>query len=504
MLALFLLAFSVVAVVWYARRWRSRLLWLALGGFWISLAVLLLMNPPAIPKPTFGFMMDTPLWYDEIFTWHMANLPIADMITATTGDVHPPLWYGLEHYIVQTIGDSELALRLPALVLSLVSIELCYFLALALGYRRLPSLGAAWLLSAMPGFLFYAQEARMYALLQAAVLLATFGLVTRRLWLMGIGMILTLYAHNLGVFYVLPIGLLSLWLEWESGRVPWHTLATGAGVLAAWSPWLATLLRQTRDISDGFWLQSRTLGGYLMPFYRIPWMGIAPWLQQHAVLIAGGMLALALWAGLRHRFRCWFPLAMIIGPAVGLALVSILWRPVYLGRFFVGTLPFLAILVSTGLSKLETRPRAAILAALVPMLALGLAWQRKGTEHYRDWVAEMETHVNPGDVIYHANLASYIQLSYYLPQARHVVHPTVGDLEQSLTLPTQRIMGIERQRAEDLEEDRLIVIWAENPLTTADELEALERALDLGEARKLAGWYEDNDLVETTVWEVER
>lgn len=502
--ALFLLAFSVAAVVWYCRRWRRRLLWLALGGFWLSLLALLAMNPPVIGRPSWGVLIDEPLWYDEIFTWHMARLPIDEMVQATAGDVHPPLWYAIEHVAIQAIGDSEAALRLPSLAFGLASVALCYALARALGYDVALSVACAGMLALMPGFIWYAQEARMYALLQAAVLLATVGLVTGRRWLMGIGMVITLYSHNLGVFAVLPIGLLSLWLEWE-GRFPWRTVATGVGVVAAWSPWLATLLRQTRDISDGFWIQAASLGGYLRPFYRvIVGMGIASWLEQHAVLVAGGMLGLALWAGLRPRFRHWFPLAMIIGPTAGLLLASLAWRPIYLSRFFVVTTPFLAILLSVGLSKLETPTRSAILAGLVPMLLLGVLWQGKGTESYTNLIAEIREHLEPGDVVWHGNLASYIQLSYYLPEARHVCHPTVGDLEQSLTLETQAALGIGRREAHELDVDRYLVIWAENPLTTVDEVEALGRALDLGQARKLLEWHEDNPLVHPSLWEVRR
>jgi hypothetical protein len=503
--ALFLLAFAVVAVVWYAHQKGHNLLWFALGGFWSSLLALVALNPPAIPEFTFGALLDKPLWYDEIFTWHMANLPLGDMLQATAGDVHPPLWYTLEHFVIRAIGDSEAALRLPSVVFSVISVGLCYQLARELGHGKRQAVGAAALLALMPGHVFYAQEARMYALLEMAVLLATLGVVTRRyLFLMGVGMALTLYSHNLGIFYVLPIGLLSIYLEYEDG-LPWRSVGTGTGVLATWSPWLVTLLRQSRDISDGFWIQPCGLAGYLMPFYRVTMdMGIAPFLQQHGVVLSGGVLGLAVWAGLGKRFRDWLPLHMIITPTAGLILASELWQPVYLHRFFIAVVPFLAILLSVGLSKLQIRSRTAILAALVPMMLLGLLWQRKGTERYRDWVAEMEAHLEPGDVMYHANLASYITLSYYLPEAHHVVHPAAGDLEQSLTIPTQEAMGIERRRAEEIDADRLWVLWAENPLTTVDEIEAMERALSLGDSHQVTEWHTETDLVRTEVWEVER
>ena len=508
MLALFSLAFAVVAVVWYARRFRIRLLWGALGAFWWSLLTLMIFNPPALLRPTFGLMLHRPLWYDEIFTWHMARLPLDRMLTATAGDVHPPGWYLIEHATIRLLGDSALALRIPALILSIIAVGLTYWLTRALGHRRATALGASGLLALMPAHVFYAQEARMYALLEASVLLATVGVVTRRGWLAAIGAVVALYAHNLAILYVAPLMLIMLLLHWDRCkgrlRIPWGPLSIGVVIAVLWAPWLAALVVQARDVGQGFWLQSCGLGGYLLPFYRLTLgMGMIDFLTQHGVLVAGGILGLTLWAGLRRQSRYWLPLAMVAAPTLALILVSELWRPLYLGRFFIGMLPFVCILLSVGLSKLETPQRTAILAALVPMMLLGLLWQRKGTEKYRELTREMRQYCHPGTVVYHANLASYIQLSYYFPEARHVVWPNAGDLTQSLTVPTQQAMGIERLHARELEADRLLVIWAHNPLTSMDELEAIEAALALGDAREVIQW-QGNELVDAGVWEVRR
>jgi hypothetical protein len=491
-LTLFVLAVVVVAFVYYARRWRRRLLWAGASAFWWVFAVFLLVKPPFVPRPTLGLLMNQPLWYDETFTVAVSRLPFDRMLQAVAGDVHPPLWYAVEWVAIRLLGDSAWALRLPALLLGLASVGLTCRLALALGHDRKTALWAAGLLAVMPAQAYYAQEARMYALLEFCVLVAVLGLVERRAWLMGLGMLGALYTHNLGLFFVGVIGLLALWRERHRLReAVWDAenglFAVGASVLILWTPGLTLTLRQVQAVSQGFWVQDAGLGGYLLPIYRLTLgMGAVDFVEQHAAVAAVGLAALALWAALRDRKRGIIPLALTVGPALALALVSELWRPLYLERVFVVALPMVAILV-----------------VLVPVVFLCLLFQSKGTAGYDAFARNILDEYEAGDVIYHANLASYIQLSTYLPEADHVCWPDAGNLQQALTKETQKALGIRRAEAAEVwdGERRLLVVGMLHPLTTAGEEQALWAALRLGQTKKLVTW-EETELVTAGVWEV--
>ena len=53
-----------------------------------------------------------PLWYDELFTFHIASLtnPPAVLQALLTGaDIHPPLDYIVRHISLKTFGESALA-----------------------------------------------------------------------------------------------------------------------------------------------------------------------------------------------------------------------------------------------------------------------------------------------------------------------------------------------------------------------------------------------------------
>lgn len=510
-LAFFAVAAAVIAQVWFWRSRRRQLLWMGVAGFWTSLAGLLLLNPPALPRLTLGRLITQPLWYDEAFTWSMARLPTQTMIRATAGDVHPPLWYLIEGAVVRTLGSAEWALRIPALLFAVVSVGLAYWLARSLGYERRAALWGAGLLAVMPAQLYYAQEARMYTLLEAAVLLAAVGLARRNYLLLYLGMVVALWTHNLAVFFVAPIGLIAVYLEARGDVVPGDhhrkvsfpgkSLAIGWATLMTWYPWVRVLIQQVQDVGNGFWIQDCGLGGYLLPLYRLTLgMGIVSFLGQHAVLVSAGLLGLALWAGLaNHRGR--ILLVLTVGPGIALAMVSEIWRPVMLGRVFLVSLPMLCILAAAALARLEGQHRRPILAVLVPMLVLCLAWQSKGTEQYADFAQRIEEQ-HAGETIYHVNLASYITLSYYLQEVDQVVWPDAGNLEQALTVETQELMGIDRVEAADVDGD-LLVVWVKNPLSTCEEQEAFDRALALGDPEQVVSWRE-SELVTAGAWEVGR
>jgi len=500
----------------YALRRERRWLWLAAGGFWVSWIALIIWkagDAGAYWKPiSLGFLMNQPLWYDEAFTWAVARLPIDRLLAATAGDVHPPTWYLITHWTMKIFGDAEWALRLPALLFGLASLALTYRLARALGYGHKLALGAVLLLAILPGQINYAQEARMYTLLQAAGLVAALGIYTDRLWMMAAGMIAALLTHNLAVVHVAVLAGLAIWRAWSGNLLSgepdqWARIAKlaliGQLVLVAYLPWARVAIQQSRDVSDGFWIVDYGPGGYLFESARAALLINQPGsLKLHLYLLFIGLVALIGW----HCWRDerWELLALLSVPALILIIISELWRPLFLGRALVPSLPFLALLAAAAIEQLPDRARSPVLWVLVPMLSLSLLWPAKRgyTDEYGLFEA-IEEHHRAGDAIYHASLASYMTNLYYARGAEHAVWPDAGNLDQALTLPTQRAMNINRQPADELIRDhnRLLIVWIQNPMSTVAEVKALHAALELGQRQLLEEW-ECNELVDIKLWEV--
>jgi uncharacterized membrane protein len=487
-----------------------------------------MINRPQI-EFSWGWMMTRPLWYDEAFTARVAALPLVNLWDAIRGDVHPPVWYAVE-FLFQ--GGSEFWLRAPSLffAFSLVGCVLLIYEHARFGNRDLRedhSLLVGVLIVMMPGFCFYAQEARMYAFLAwlvvgAMAILA--GVQTGRdLSVMYAILVLLLFTHNLGAIYAALLSLIVIADHgdqlraardaWRQGdyrnavrRAGWIIGPMGAAALT-WLPWvLFVMLDQVRDVGNGFWITDVGLGGYLMPLYRLTFgMGTHPFLAFHGAVASIGLLALAAWAIWRGRRRT-YPLAVLaFAPAVILAILSEVWRPVYLERFLLPSMPFLLILAFWGLSEIRQRLRYPILAILIPLALISVATMRKGSEHYPTLVADIAENYETGTVIYHANLASYVLLSYYLPEDTytHVAWPDAGNLEQALSLRTQAALGIQRQHAADLPAERLLVVWVENPMVTQAEVNELHAALETGTSRLLSQW-KQSELSIWRLWEVNR
>lgn len=77
-------------------------------------------------------------------------------------DLHPPLYFLLLHFWIQVAGQSEFALRFPSVIGMTLALPLLFALARALLSKE-AGLWAALLAAFSPFYLWYAQEARMYA-----------------------------------------------------------------------------------------------------------------------------------------------------------------------------------------------------------------------------------------------------------------------------------------------------------------------------------------------------
>jgi mannosyltransferase len=107
-----------------------------------------------------------PLWRDECFTRFYAEQPLAYLwTTGFHSETNPPGYYTLEHVAIHLFGTSAVALRLISVVASTLTIPLVYALGRTLANARTGLIGAL-VFSLCPSEIWYAQEARTYAVLQ--------------------------------------------------------------------------------------------------------------------------------------------------------------------------------------------------------------------------------------------------------------------------------------------------------------------------------------------------
>ena len=111
------------------------------------------------------------LWLDEaINALAVKNLSLFDLVTKyTINDFHPPLYHIVLLFWTRVFGFSEVILRLPSVLFTLLSMVVTYFIGRDFFSKKI-GLISALLFAVSPLSIYYSQEARMYAL---AVLFAS-------------------------------------------------------------------------------------------------------------------------------------------------------------------------------------------------------------------------------------------------------------------------------------------------------------------------------------------
>ncbi len=461
------------------------------------------------------------LWYDESFTWWITRLHGADFWTAIAGDVHPPLWYVIEWLTVRIIGDSEWALRLPSVLFGTGAVVLVYRLARHFITKR-GALYAGLIAALLPAAgLYYSQEARMYALLAFLLLAACLAAVQRQWRWYSLWATLAVYTQNLAVLYVLAIGIagIALALKDNADRrlslkaaLP-PVLANGL-VFLGWLPWGAVMLGQMGNMAGGFWLWPLMRPGDLL--WPVVGMTLGQRLpgavQFHAYLLVTSLTLVALITVRRQLLtRRWLLLltATFGAPTIA-ALVSLLWQPIFLPRAFILTTFLLAIWWGSALESLSQANRRIAGGLLAAVLFIGVVsyytavLDENGQAARQDVAAFLQpVHENwqPGDMIYHTNITTAILGGYYSQGLDYRLWPHASDLNQALTEQTKAAMGFQMAEPDELDADRVWLIWQTNPMSTLPEQAATMAFLEQSPHR-LVGTLYDNPLGRVALYEV--
>lgn len=434
-----------------------------------------------------------PLWYDEAGTSWMASLPFDRMVAATAADTHPPLYLALEWLTVGQFGASPAALRWPSALASIGSLWLAWRLAQRLKLPPAAALAGSAMTALAPFQIHFAQEARMYSLVQFLFLAGVLAALNRRWYLFGPVLAALLWTHNYGWLYSLPMNAIYVLQIVRAGgwrRHNWQlwtgiSLANG-GAVASWLPWLPTLLSQVQAVGHGYWIERLSLGGWLFPWY-LQWWGfsVPDWLQLHAGLLAFGLTAFALVKAVRHRNRAALLLGFLaLATPAAAGAVSVAWTPIYLARALIGSSVPTYFLVGWALTSGVGRlGRGLAVALLGPALLLVLHTYYFGYSAKEDnsaqFVAYVRSHWRPGDVIVHANDNSMLAFYPFFGQASpSAILPLVERGPAGLSEPTRRAMGMQIAGLDELAWGRVWFVWASAPTTTAAQDAQAQAVLD--------------------------
>jgi uncharacterized membrane protein len=376
------------------------------------------------------FISRESLWLDEAFSVELA------------GSGWPTLWGQLSHseangsvyYVVLhawlMFGKSEFAARSLSVVAAIATIPPFYAMAARLFTVRTARISSL-LLAVNSFFIYYAQEARSYALALLLVVLASYAwtrLLDERSWTWAAAYAVTaslaVYAHLFSL-YVVAAHAVSLVARDRKTLPSLKQLAGTYGLL------LVLLVPDMIYFATGYtahlwWVQEPSLRDLGRAFLKLSGGGSTPsavgWLLLLAYMAAG---CLALAATLKERratrdFTRTWPYALLLAwlfvPTLGSFFLSFL-KPMFVDRYLIVALPALALVAGIGLASIETRAIRAlavggVLALAMAQLAAQYVDRTKG--NWRQAVAYTAAHARGGDAIVFYPPYARIPFEYYL------------------------------------------------------------------------------------------
>ncbi len=345
-------------------------------------------------------------WTDEGISVSIGAHHLLDIPGLMRQDGSPPLYYMLLHVWMGVFGSSESATHGLSLLFSLLCIPVALWAGWSLWGERAGWIAAA--LFALNPFLdVYAQETRMYGLLGLEGLVAAAAFLHAYVYrrqryapLFGLGLAVTLYTHNWGLFLGVGCGLalIPCWraLEKEGNdrRAFLRDVAVGFGLAAVlYAPWLPTLLFQSAH-TGAPWTNAPSFGVPIVFSRSLLGGGAA----TGALLLGGGfglyrLIRSRRGDGLAARAALWLGLGAIVVNYVT-SQISPSFNPRYLAAVAGVTL----LLGALGLAR-GGRLGLVALAAIALLWIVPTAHHVDNKSNAREIALELDSALRPGDLV---------------------------------------------------------------------------------------------------------
>lgn len=339
------------------------------------------------------------LWCDEIYTAHWMQLTPHALLDALRQDLHPPLYFLLEHFASRALGGDEVALRLLGVISGVGAVALTFWAFRPVLNARLAA-AAACLLAVSPEFFLYARMARYYSFAALVAMLAH-GLFVRLAvgrgrprswWLYGVSVALALYTSYICVCLIAAHGVWAIVARRRRPLLLRFTASSALGLLL-FSPWAGALALQLRTAHNFLPSVGRGPAGLILTpaydFYARTASELHfPWEPLGLIgLACGGGL---MFMGIRAAFRRRLGHSIVLPAATAMTLAWLMVAAVAHGTSFASlparTLflwPFAAGIIALGaLDPMHPRGlRRGMSAGL--LLAWSVAWLHLyRVEHY--------------------------------------------------------------------------------------------------------------------------
>ena len=383
------------------------------------------------------------IWNDEVFSLNVAKLPLAGIPGELRQSYfHPPLYFGLLHFIVNWLGTSEWALRLLSALFGSLTVGAVFLVTWKL-FNEQSAMWASLFCLIAPFHIAYSQEARPYALAGFFCVVSTVALYQawvrkrpRYYVLYILATVVALYTHHWVVFlisaqaaFVVTDGV----LRRESLKLP---VLSYLCIAASYVPLVGTVLHQTGRVSAApwFWAEPASLDHVLWTalafsgvYFKLASGVFDTPLGVEVILVAVslGLLGVSVWAARKRDARALHMVLFSIFGTLAIAFVISILRPeAYLWyRYPVIVFPLFCIAMGVGVNAIPRTHLQFVLAGVFVVLsALGTYryyhWEKANAKSVATFVEGVAS--EKADIIvrppYFAELFNY----YYRGSARQV------------------------------------------------------------------------------------
>ncbi len=257
---------------------------------YVYAALLILLN--------FIRIFDNNFWGDEAFSIRLAGMSVSQMLQATAGDVHPPLYYLILIAVCRLLGRAGWVYHLTSLIPYLL---FCLFALTVLRERfgKMVVLLSITFASLLQNALVYNVEVRMYSWAALFVLLSFYSLYLvmeeGRMWcylLFTMTSLAAAYTHYYAMMSVAFFYLALLVLAVRERERIWKVAAVYGLTVVGYAPWLVAMLKTFERTAGGFWLADiPSIPGCLVFFFETDMRWLSALLSLSTFLLLTGLVA---------------------------------------------------------------------------------------------------------------------------------------------------------------------------------------------------------------------
>lgn len=391
---------------------------------------------------------------DEAYSVGLVRGTVKEIIHGTAGDVHPPLYYLILKFSAVFGGENLLKYRLVTALATYLNllwlgatlirrrwgckISIFYLLWFGLAYSTIEK---STLLRMYSWGAFFVTASSLY-------LFAYYeGKKVKNLAMGALMTLAAMYSHYyaaMAVFvaWVILLGAVIL----RDRKRMWKVLLCGVLIGLGYLPWMGVVLRQSRSVSDNYWITR---------FDWDEWLSTPAQLMDNVLLGVGTamcflVVVLFVRTLLRKKADALAAMAVFLGTMFIGASLSLVVTPIWVPRYLYmawGLLAlFVAIAIGEDVGRYMLLPQAGCLVLLCIMGFFSVETILQDgvmTTTAAEWVAYLETNVEPDACLIVDDPYEHICVfQYYLPEAEIIM---VEELTE---------MGGQRSLADILSEDR--------------------------------------------------